>query len=75
MGFSIGTAVSRLCGGAGMEFRHVPVLFNETMEALKVTPGGTYIDGTTGGEVILQEYARGWKEKACLWQLTETWMP
>lgn len=32
-----------------MEFRHVPVLFNETMEALKVTPGGTYIDGTTGG--------------------------
>lgn len=32
-----------------MEFQHVPVLFDEAMEALNIRPGGTYIDGTTGG--------------------------
>jgi len=32
-----------------MEFQHKPVLFRETIEALRVVPGGIYIDGTVGG--------------------------
>lgn len=32
-----------------MEFSHKPVLFHETIEALHVREGGTYIDGTVGG--------------------------
>ena len=32
-----------------MEFGHVPVLFDEVMEALDVRPDGIYMDGTVGG--------------------------
>lgn len=32
-----------------MDFQHKPVLFRETVQALNVAPGGTYIDGTLGG--------------------------
>lgn len=32
-----------------MEFVHKPVLFEETLEALRISPGKTYIDGTVGG--------------------------
>ena len=32
-----------------MEFSHIPVLFDEVMEQLQVTPGGIYVDGTLGG--------------------------
>lgn len=32
-----------------MEFRHVPVLFDEVMAALDIKENGTYIDGTVGG--------------------------
>lgn len=32
-----------------MEFRHVPVLYNEVMDALNIRADGTYIDGTVGG--------------------------
>ncbi len=32
-----------------MEFKHVPVLFNECMDALNIRPDGIYIDGTVGG--------------------------
>ncbi|MBQ0004724.1 MAG: 16S rRNA (cytosine(1402)-N(4))-methyltransferase RsmH [Clostridiales bacterium] len=32
-----------------MEFKHVPVLYNECMEALNIRPDGTYVDGTVGG--------------------------
>ncbi len=32
-----------------MEFEHVPVLFNEVMEALNIQPDGIYVDGTVGG--------------------------
>ena len=32
-----------------MDFEHVPVLFNEVMEALAIKPGGIYVDGTVGG--------------------------
>ncbi len=32
-----------------MEFSHVPVLYDEVMEALNIRSDGLYIDGTTGG--------------------------
>ena len=32
-----------------MEFEHVPVLFDEVMEALNIRPDGIYVDGTVGG--------------------------
>ena len=31
------------------EFNHVPVLFNECMDNLKIKPDGIYVDGTLGG--------------------------
>lgn len=32
-----------------MDFEHIPVLFNEVMEALDIKPDGIYVDGTVGG--------------------------
>lgn len=32
-----------------MEFKHISVLYNETIDALKVKEGGIYVDGTLGG--------------------------
>lgn len=32
-----------------MEFEHIPVLLNETVEALNIRPDGIYVDGTVGG--------------------------
>lgn len=32
-----------------MEFEHVPVLFDEVMDALDIKPDGIYVDGTAGG--------------------------
>lgn len=32
-----------------MEFSHVPVLFQETIDSLSVRPDGVYVDGTLGG--------------------------
>ncbi len=32
-----------------MEFKHKPVLFDETIKSLNIQPGGVYIDGTAGG--------------------------
>lgn len=31
------------------EFKHIPVLFNETIDALNVRPNGIYVDCTAGG--------------------------
>lgn len=31
------------------EFKHIPVLFNETIDALNVRPDGVYVDCTAGG--------------------------
>ena len=41
---------------------HIPVLLKEVIEAIKVRPGGQYIDCTLGGEGILLRYwSRGAK--------------
>ena len=32
-----------------MEFKHVSVLLQETIDGLAVKPDGMYVDGTTGG--------------------------
>ncbi|MCD8091276.1 MAG: 16S rRNA (cytosine(1402)-N(4))-methyltransferase RsmH [Clostridiales bacterium] len=32
-----------------MEFKHISVLKNESIEGLKIKPGGLYVDGTLGG--------------------------
>ena len=32
-----------------MEFSHVPVLLNETIEGLNIKENGIYVDGTAGG--------------------------
>lgn len=32
-----------------MEFKHIPVLLNETLEGLNIKPDGIYVDGTAGG--------------------------
>lgn len=32
-----------------MEFKHVPVLYDEVIESLRIRPDGLYIDGTVGG--------------------------
>ncbi len=32
-----------------MDYYHVPVLYNEVLEALAIRPKGTYVDGTLGG--------------------------
>ncbi len=32
-----------------MEFRHIPVLFHETIDNLNIQPDGIYVDGTLGG--------------------------
>ncbi len=32
-----------------MEFKHLPVMFEECMEGLKIDPNGIYVDGTAGG--------------------------
>ncbi len=41
-----------------MEFQHQPVLMSQTLNSLKLRPGGVYLDGTLGGgghtEAILQ---------------------
>ena len=34
---------------SAMEFRHTSVLFDETIESLKIRPDGIYVDGTLGG--------------------------
>lgn len=40
------------------EFRHVSVLFEETVDGLSVKPGGIYVDGTLGGAGHAAEVCR-----------------
>lgn len=32
-----------------MDFSHIPVLLNETIDSIKIKPDGVYVDGTLGG--------------------------
>ena len=32
-----------------MEFKHISVLLDETIESLNIKPNGIYVDGTLGG--------------------------
>ena len=32
-----------------MDFEHIPVLFNETVNSLEIKPDGLYVDCTAGG--------------------------
>ena len=32
-----------------MEFKHKPVLLEETIQGLNIKPNGIYVDGTLGG--------------------------
>ncbi len=41
-----------------MEFSHIPVLLNETLEGLKIKPDGIYVDGTAGGAGHSKEIAK-----------------
>ena len=41
-----------------MEFKHLPVLLNETLEGLNIKPDGIYVDGTAGGAGHSREIAR-----------------
>lgn len=49
--------------GMMMNFKHIPVLFDETINALQIKPQGIYIDGTMGGgghsEAILRRLESG----------------
>ncbi len=41
-----------------MEFVHLPVLLNETIDSLNIKPDGIYIDGTVGGAGHSREIAK-----------------
>lgn len=45
-----------------MEFNHISVLLNETIEALNIKPDGIYIDGTAGGAGHSKEIAKRLKD-------------
>lgn len=48
------------------EYQHVPVMLQETLEALKVTTGGTYIDLTLGGAGHFENILKLLKNKGTL---------
>ncbi|MBQ5810242.1 MAG: 16S rRNA (cytosine(1402)-N(4))-methyltransferase RsmH [Clostridia bacterium] len=41
-----------------MEFKHISVLLNETVDALNIDPNGIYVDGTAGGAGHSTEIAK-----------------
>ena len=50
-----------------MEFSHVSVLLNETIEQLHIRPDGIYVDGTLGGGGHSYEICRRLSEKGPGW--------
>lgn len=49
-----------------MEFKHIPVLLNETIEELNIKPDGIYVDGTLGGAGHSYEIAKRLSSKGKL---------
>ncbi|MBO5200568.1 MAG: 16S rRNA (cytosine(1402)-N(4))-methyltransferase RsmH [Clostridia bacterium] len=45
-----------------MEFNHIPVLLNETLQGLNINPDGIYVDGTAGGAGHSREIAKRLKK-------------
>jgi 16S rRNA (cytosine1402-N4)-methyltransferase len=45
-----------------MEFKHISVLLNETLDGLNILPNGIYVDGTAGGAGHSCEIAKRLKE-------------
>ena len=41
-----------------MEFKHISVLLNETIDSLNIKPDGIYVDGTAGGAGHSREIAK-----------------
>ena len=41
-----------------MDFKHISVLLEETIESLDIKPNGIYIDGTAGGAGHSREIAK-----------------
>ena len=41
-----------------MEFKHISVLLNETIDSLNIMPNGIYVDGTAGGAGHSKEIAK-----------------
>lgn len=46
-----------------MEFKHRPVLLEETIESLKIRPDGIYVDGTLGGAGHARQVCKRLSEK------------
>ena len=53
-----------------MEFSHVPVLLNETIEGLNIKENGIYVDGTAGGRRSQQRDFKNALQRADSSQLT-----
>ena len=49
-----------------MEFKHVSVLLEETIDSLNICPDGIYVDGTTGGGGHSYEIAKRLGDKGRL---------
>lgn len=49
-----------------MEFRHIPVLLEQTIENMKINPEGIYVDGTLGGAGHSFYIAKNLSEKGML---------
>ncbi len=49
-----------------MEFKHVSVLLQETVDGLNVKPDGIYVDGTLGVEDTAMKCAPDWVRRGVL---------